>query len=725
MKTLSIHLEHCFGISHFEHIFDFSTHNCALLYAPNGMMKTSFAETFRTIGKGESPHDRIFPDREPVVNILCDSNPIDPQTIFVSDAESDIATEHNITTFLASQGLKKQYDIIYQELEKVKKDFLVKLKDVSKSSDCEQELISTFQTKENQTFFSCILSIEKEILTPKPSYKFKYNDVFDKKGAVKKFVEKHKELIQQYFTNYQTLLTQSEFFSSNENGNSFGTYQASILQKSVADEAFFSAKHKIILHSGKEITSSQQLQDMIDEEIQKVINDVSLKSTFKQIDTAIGNNNELRAFKQVLQKDNSLIPLLMDYDNFKKQVWYGFIHRLVNEASDLINAYKSKAQDLEDIIHKAQEESNAWKQIIDLYNKRFHVPFNVEIKNKADIILKQETANLLFTYKDAFSEAPVIQSKENLLGHILSKGERRAFHILQILFEIEARKLSSEDSLLILDDIADSFDYKNKYAIIEYLADLCKIEKFKMILLTHNFDFYRTVASRMGLSNSVFMAVRDEKGHITCATGQYRKDAFHSLSQRANERKTFISLLPFARNIIGYLHGTKSEEYNILTHCLHLKKDSHLITANQICDIYKTHIHNCNNLNVDFGSKPIIELIINTADIIEKTKPIDEILLENKLVLSIAIRLQSERLILHRINSIDTTKIKSNQTRELINIYKNFNHPESAILSILERVNLMTPENIHANSFMYEPLIDMSMLHLLNLYRDIKKQLNA
>ena len=41
-------------------------------------------------------------------------------------------------------------------------------------------------------------------------------------------------------------------------------------------------------------------------------------------------------------------------------------------------------------------------------------------------------------------------------------------------------------------------------------------------------------------------------------------------------------------------------------------------------------------------------------------------------------------------------------------------------LKILEKVNLMTPENIHVNSFMYEPLLDMSVNHLIDLYQEVK-----
>ncbi|AZD60972.1 hypothetical protein C4K18_2999 [Pseudomonas chlororaphis subsp. aurantiaca] len=39
---------------------------------------------------------------------------------------------------------------------------------------------------------------------------------------------------------------------------------------------------------------------------------------------------------------------------------------------------------------------------------------------------------------------------------------------------------------------------------------------------------------------------------------------------------------------------------------------------------------------------------------------------------------------------------------------------------VLSQVNLMTPENIHLNSFMYEPILDMSALHLYDLYEKIK-----
>lgn len=37
----------------------------------------------------------------------------------------------------------------------------------------------------------------------------------------------------------------------------------------------------------------------------------------------------------------------------------------------------------------------------------------------------------------------------------------------------------------------------------------------------------------------------------------------------------------------------------------------------------------------------------------------------------------------------------------------------------MEKVTIMTPDNIHLNSFMYEPLIDMSIRELKGLYNKV------
>ena len=68
-------------------------------------------------------------------------------------------------------------------------------------------------------------------------------------------------------------------------------------------------------------------------------------------------------------------------------------------------------------------------------------------------------------------------------------------------------------------------------------------------------------------------------------------------------------------------------------------------------------------------------------------------------------------------------RITSNQTSELTKKFEELCSPNNNIQLLIKEVNLITPENIHLNSFMFEPLIDMSVWRLKKLYQDSKTQL--
>ena len=63
--------------------------------------------------------------------------------------------------------------------------------------------------------------------------------------------------------------------------------------------------------------------------------------------------------------------------------------------------------------------------------------------------------------------------------------------------------------------------------------------------------------------------------------------------------------------------------------------------------------------------------------------------------------------------------ITSNQTITLIKRFKAAFPNEREAIQLFEQVNLMTPENIHLNSFMYEPILDMAADHLKKLYQKL------
>ena len=93
---------------------------------------------------------------------------------------------------------------------------------------------------------------------------------------------------------------------------------------------------------------------------------------------------------------------------------------------------------------------------------------------------------------------------------------------------------------------------------------------------------------------------------------------------------------------------------------------------------------------------------------------------ENKVVLSIATRLAAEQFMLGKLQkAAGIATIESNQTSRLLKEYRRVFPADQVAIGVLWRVALMTPENIHLNSFMYEPILDMSDDHLRKLYADV------
>ena len=144
--------------------------------------------------------------------------------------------------------------------------------------------------------------------------------------------------------------------------------------------------------------------------------------------------------------------------------------------------------------------------------------------------------------------------------------------------------------MIICDDIADSFDYKNKYAIIEYLADLIGNDKFTLLILTHNFDFYRTVVSRLNCKQ-IFFANRTPERKIDLCQGIYKTDIIkNKFISNVHKKRPFIGLIPFVRNLIEYTDGDSSADYILLTSCLHQKVDTENIKIETIYDVFKSHL---------------------------------------------------------------------------------------------------------------------------------------
>ena len=73
MDKVTVDLKNCYGIKALKTEFDFSEKRAYAIYAPNGVMKTSFAKTFQDLASGQKTVDRIFPGRK-ATRLLTDEN---------------------------------------------------------------------------------------------------------------------------------------------------------------------------------------------------------------------------------------------------------------------------------------------------------------------------------------------------------------------------------------------------------------------------------------------------------------------------------------------------------------------------------------------------------------------------------------------------------------------------------------------------------------------------
>lgn len=729
MEKLSINFENCYGIKKLSHTFDFSKGCAHVIYAPNGAMKSSFAKIFDDISKNQKSRDRVFSERTTNIQVKCnDNDEIVAEKIFAIERYKENYSSDKLSTLLVNQTLKNDYQDILNAIDE-KKDILVKA--LKSSSGLKGEIAAEFTKTFNMSekdFLKCLELVE-DLVSDESEVDYSeiiYTSIFNEKVLEFLKAKDFKTKLEEYMNVYDQLVNNSTYFKKGV----FNHNNADTVSKTLKTNGFFAAKHSVSLNNGserKELNSQEELDLEINNEKYKILNNDDLAKKFKAIDDAIIKNINLRDFRNYLENNIFILSEIHDLDKFKKKVWCSYLKKNNTDYYDLLNLYKTGKTEIEKIIIQAKQEETSWKEVVDIFNKRFSVPYRILVKNQDEVILKGIAPNVVFEYLDGTSTKEI--GGRELIG-ILSTGEQRALYLLNIIFEIEVRKNEAEKTLLIIDDIADSFDYKNKYAIIEYLKDILDSNKFITLILTHNFDFYRTIISRLSIDkwHNCLITTKNET-EVSLICGKDKLDIFSRLKNKYDEDDLLlIACVPFVRNLIEYTIGQKSAQYQTLTALLHVKpektkdsittKGSIYITINDLELIFNDIFRVAKPLKN--GSKSVLQLTMELSEKLS-TENIEDMGLEKKLVLSIGIRLQAEGFMIDELNNKNITDdINSFQTAKLLKLYKEKFPTKISAIKVLEQVNLMTSENIHINSFMYEPLLDISDHHLKTLYKDVK-----
>jgi hypothetical protein len=714
---ISIELTNCYGINSLRHVLDFTSRRIILIYAPNGSMKTSLAKVFQDNSHSQEPKDMRYTNRNSTCIIKDENgNDINLNTLVVYPYDDTYRSER-ISTLVVNEKLRKQYESTKKSIEKAK---LALITSIGEMANTKKNTENIFLTSFNDKFTdSSLLLSNLESTINSISYNFSdivYTDVINDKTEEFLKTSNVRALLKDYVDKYNEIISKSSYFRK----EGFNPYNANEVSKNLNNNRYFSAKHSLILtdrtNQPIQITSTIDFDKLISSEKDKVLNNPDLKQKFSSIEAVLNGHRDLRHFYEYLITHEYIITELADVESFKQKLWISYIHTQKSLYDQFLVTFNQGRQQIEDITNTAQKEKTLWKEVVDTFKRRFFVPFEIKITNQVDAILNNKSPIFEFCFNEGQDSCVMDEDK---VSANLSTGEQRALYLLNIIYEIMALEKESNQSMLVLDDIADSFDYKNKYAIIEYLKDISQSGKHYILILTHNFDFFRTVHSRLDLGRgpNCLMSVKTDS-HIELVSAQYLNPFTTWRNNLHCNRKMLIASIPMVRNIIEYTQGQDCENYRILTSLLHQKPNSSSITLTQLADIINNTLALPSTLVL--GSETVLPIIFSEADsCLEST---DSISLENKIILSIAIRLIAEDLMNKRINEPSlTNNIEKNQTGKLFELYKNRFPSDLTGIGILDRVVMMTPEPIHLNSFMYEPLIDLSDQHLKVLYDDVKK----
>lgn len=719
MQKVSVNLENCYGIGQLIYDFDFSTAKAYSIYAPNGFMKTSLSKTFIDLSSNKNSSDLIYPDRITKREIKDENNnDLKSEQVFVIEPYNENFNSEKTSLLLVNQAIKKQYDDALKKIEDKKEDLFKRLKQRSgltgRTVTPETELLKCFG---HSSIYDLLDVLEKDI-AEKPDERLSilvYERLFNDKALG--FLESGQinQQLKDYIEKFNELIQDSPILSK-----TFNHYHAKTINKNLADNGFFSAKHSINLFNGKtkeEITTADDLDSKIEGEKARILSNEELNKKFEEIDKKL-TTKELREFRDYLLDNKDVVAELVDFKNLQKNILLAYLSAERDAYLEFLKEYRGGKEVIKQSIKAAQQEKTEWEVVVKMFNDRFTVPFTLEISNQEDVILNGTRPEISFRFKEDTNSKPV---DKKLLMEVLSQGEKRALYILNILFEINARKKQESETLIIADDIADSFDYKNKYAIVEYLKDVSELVNFYCIFLTHNFDFHRTISGRLDIYKERRLFASRNGREVYLKQEKYKKNPFEFWKDHLDEKVYAISSIPFIRNLAEYCG--KNDKFLKLTSLLHIKTETPSITMQELETIYKDII-NQPNLALPDHQRPVIDIICELADDILQESD-EQAELESKIILSMAIRLKAEIFMISKIADPQFVNgINKNQTLKLLARYRNhFSHDKETVL-LMEQVNLMTPENIHLNSFMYEPILDMSPKHLKRLYMNLKSLSN-
>lgn len=702
MNELKINrMERAFGIKKLTLNInnDKSLKNVAI-YAPNGTFKTSFARTFDEMQKGNRVYDRLT-DEDSLIECYLGTHSINPEIL-----------KNNMIVF--SRNIMDQIDFsstLESEMSRITTiDYKVnELRSLNQRIEMLfDEINQVFITlKISQNEFNQLLNIEfsDKLRYLKNMYEIihnseliEYDDLLEcKQLFAKTYAILDDNTFIQRINEYRNILI-------NENGDDFFTDGFSInnainLINALKTSNFINKeKNRYVVIGDHNFYSIDEFFEFINKRMMLVVESENGKSFYDYVYKTLGKSKASIEFKRKLETDINYVSLL---SHNRKAIIMSKIKRVFNcDLMTKLSEVEEIRRNINDIAEEAKSQKTIFEEAIEIFNTRFTPVFETVIENKEKIYMNHSFPQIKFIHK----KCPNRKNTLNEIDSILSSGEKTALNVIKFIVRYECIKQNKP--VLILDDVVETFDYGNRYAFIRYIQEL-KAAGCNIVVLSNNYEFFRTVCSRAELTPIGATLNSDNSVSLSANKNLFLK---HLNIPKITSYDKLLFAIPFARETDNLRGGKHSEFYDSL---FHYNKSSTRVHVNKVQKVLNDF---SNQIQITSSGNPkYIDILYEECKKI-MTKQSDPFEIKPKVILALGIRIKCEELIIGN----DFTKISNineNQTRALYDKYKHSMKKE--FVKIMDELLVATPEFLHLNAFMYEPLIDIKP----NMLKDIFKRL--
>lgn len=708
---MSFNLESCHGIKSLNYTFDFSNNKPYIIHAPNGTFKTSFCNTINEYSSGVDSKDLITGEmgrRE----ILLDGEPAPKDYIVIYSKINVDKLYENSKNLLVNKSSREAYEKAIRNYENIRDAFIKKVADKLGVKNIESAKVLLNFLGDGKIDDVLIRNYRKALKVRPLLIKIeKYDSAFG--TAVDAAFQKinNQEVVKKINKINKRLLTKH----SKVLDNSFDINNLININTTLKDNNFF-VNDNCLIFGGKLIIHTVEEFEQL---IKKISNTISKDPKYQKAFLDMKQSFSRKGVSKVsvnISKNVLFAKEYSNYTNFKKRYLLNVLKELSVEYSNVVSLYKKTKKEIKKIESIAGKEESVWIQVVNEFNHRFDFPFHIEITRTKGNIFDFGGTSFIFV-RDEYTI-----DKDKFINEIASEGEKRVLFLLDTLFEVENYKIERKNKMLVFDDACDMFDYANKHCVIEYLYEIAKEELFNVLVLTHNFDFYRHFGLKVCDRSHSLFATSDGNGNIRITKGEYLKNVFVDFlkkeAQKPGNLTHALSLIPFTRTLFEISGDKKC--YNFLTELLHYRPQtgSHYVgkTLNALF-CYKINI-SCPSLDV---SERIYSMILKEGLHISSGTSVDQNIQE-KIVLSMALRIMAEKYMYLKLKKNHTfdRDIEKLECGKLFESFKKV-FPQDKSNKIIKIICILTSADIHVNGFAYEPLVDYSIKRLRTLFKDFNK----